>query len=147
MEGKGLTEPAQSLADLILNSPQAVSQSDKFSIETAPDRFFLLHPSACWVDQYIVCDHEVVRADRHQLMRLLDHPKAKLDYAEAAWLFERIKERAPRFCERYIVLTNEYMWDRETSTLIPLPMGVKTTNNKTTRRRLGNERRRSAGGI
>lgn len=139
MEDQGRTEPAQSLADLILGSPQAVSHSDKFSIETAPDRFFLLHPSTCWVDKYIVCDHEVVRADRYQLMRLLDHPKAKLNYAEAAWLFERIKERAPRFCERYIVLTNEYMWDRETSTLIPLPANIKTTNNRKTRERLQND--------
>lgn len=139
MEGKGRTEPAQSLADLIIGSPQAVSQSDKFSIETAPDRFFLLHPSTCWVDQYIVCDHEVVTADQKQLMRLLDHPKATLNYAEAAWLFERIKERAPRFCERYIVLTNEYMWDRETSTLIPLPPNIKTTNNRKTRERLSND--------
>ena len=139
MEDQGRTEPAQSLADLILSSPQAVSQSDNFSIETAPDRFFLLHPSTCWVDQYIVCDHEVVRADRYQLMRLLDHPKATLNYAEAAWLFERIKERAPRFCERYIVLANEYMWDRETSSLVPLPPNIKTTNNRKTRERLNND--------
>jgi len=139
MEDHGRTEPAKSLADLILDSPKAVSHSDSFSIETAPDRFFLLHPSTCMVDQYVVCDHEVVKADRYQLMRLLDHPKAKLDYAEAAWLFERIKERAPRYRERYIVLTNEYMWDRETSTLIPLPMNIKTTNNRKTRERLNND--------
>ena len=139
MEGKGRAEPAQSLADLIIDAPQAVSQGDNFSIETAPDRFFLLHPSTCLVDQYIVCDHEVVRADRYQLMRLLDHPKATLNYAEAAWLFERIKERAPRFSERYIVLTNEYMWDRETASLIPLPPRIKTTNNRKTRERLSND--------
>ncbi len=132
-------EPTQTLADLILSSPQDVSQSDKFSIETAPDRFFLLHPSTCWVDKYIVCDHEVVTDNQKQLIRLLDHPKATLNYAEAAWLFERIKERAPRFCERYIVLTNEYMWDRETSSLIPLPTNIKTTNNRKTRERLQND--------
>lgn len=139
MEDQGRTEPAKSLADLIIDSPKAVSHSDNFSIETAPDRFFLLHPSTCLVDQYVVCDHEVVTADKYQLMRLLDHPRATLNYAEAAWLFERIKERAPRFRERYIVLTNEYMWDRETSTLIPLPQNIKTTNNRKTRERLNND--------
>ena len=140
MEDQGRTEPAQSLADLILNQPQAVSQSDNFSIEAAPDRFFLLHPSTCRVDQYIVCDHEVVTDDRKQLMRLLDHPRANLSYPEAAWLFKRIEERAPRFIERYVVLTNEYMWDRETSSLIPLPKNIKTTNNRKTRERLNNDK-------
>lgn len=139
MGDQGRTEPAKSLADLILSSPQGVLQSDKFSIETAPDRFFLLHPSTCMVDQYVVCDHEVVTINQKQLMRLLDHPKATLNYAEAAWLFERIKERAPRLNERYIVLTNEYMWDRETASLIPLPPNVKTTNNRKTRERLNND--------
>lgn len=136
MGDQGRTGPAKSLADLIISTPQAVSQSDNFSIETAPDRFFLLHPSTCMVDQYVVCDHEVVTINQKQLMRLLDHPKATLNYAEAAWLFERIKERAPRFSERYIVLTNEYMWDRETASIIPLPPNAKTTNNRKTRERL-----------
>lgn len=139
MVDQGRAESAKSLADLVIDAAQGVSQSDNFSIETAPDRFFLLHPSTCMVDQYVVCDHEVVRVDRYQLMRLLDHPKAKLNYAEAAWLFERIKERAPRFSERYIVLTNEYMWDRETASLIPLPPNIKTTNNRKTRERLNND--------
>ena len=139
MGDQGRAESAKSLADLIISTPQAVSQSDNFSIETAPDRFFLLHPSTCLVDQYVVCDHEVVTVNRKQLMRLLDHPKATLNYAEAAWLFERIKERAPRFSERYIVLTNEYMWDRETASLIPLPPNIKTTNNRKTRERLNND--------
>lgn len=139
MGDQGRAEPAKSLADLIISTPQGVSQSDKFSIETAPDRFFLLHPSTCLVDQYVVCDHEVVTDNQKQLMRLLDHPKATLNYAEAAWLFERIKERAPRFSERYIVLTNEYMWDRETASLVPLPPRIKTTNNRKTRERLSND--------
>lgn len=135
-----MEEPAQSLADLILESSQpssqSVSQSDNFSIEAAPDRFFLLHPSTCWVGQYIVCDHEVVVDSPKQLMRLLDHPRARLNYPETAWLFERIKERAPKLNERYIVVSNEYIWDRETARLIPLPARAKTTNNLKTRERL-----------
>lgn len=126
-----------SLADLIIDASQKTSSlSDEFSIETAPDRFFLLNPSTCRVGEHIVCDHEVVKDDQKQLMRLLDHPRAKLSYSEAAWLFARIRERAPALNDRYIMVSNDYIWDREEASLLPVVMGVKTTNNKKTRERL-----------
>lgn len=146
MEDQGRTEPTQSLADLILNQSKAVSQSDNFSIETAPDRFFLLHPSTCRVGEHIICDHEVVCDNPRQLMRLLDHPRASLTYSEAAWLFTRIRERAQALNDRFIVVSNEYVWDREAASLAPIPPGAKTTNNRKTKERL-NEHRRSKEGV
>lgn len=128
---------AESLADKIINAAKNPSSpSDEFTIETAPDRFFLLHPSTCRVGEYVMCDHEVLKNDAKQLMRLLDHPRAHLSYPEASWLFSRIVERAPELNDRYIVVSEEYVWDRETSSLFPLPRGVKTTNNKKTKERL-----------
>lgn len=132
-----MMDVAESLADKIINASQNPSSlSDEYSIETAPDRFFSLHPSTCRIGEYIMCDHEVVRNDAKQLMRLLDHPKASLSYPEASWLFSRIVERAPELNDRYIVVSGEYVWDRETSSLLPLHPGVKTTNNKKTKERL-----------
>lgn len=136
-----------SLADLIIStSEKSPSQSDEFSIETAPDRFFLLHPSTCRIGEHIVCDHEVVHDNPKQLMRLLDHPRARLTYSEAAWLFTRIRERAQALNDRFIVVSNEYVWDREAASLVPIPPGAKTTNNRKTKERL-NEYRRSKEGV
>lgn len=126
-----------SLADLIIDASQkSPSQIDEFSIETAPDRFLSLNPSTCRVGEHIVCNHEVVRDDPKQLMRLLDHPRARLSYSEAAWLFARIRERAPKLNDRYIMVSNDYIWDREEASLLPAAIGVKTTNNKKTKERL-----------
>ena len=70
--------------------------------------------------------------------RILDRnsPRAKLSYSEAAWLFARIRERAPKLNDRYIMVSNDYIWDREEALLLPAAMGVKTTNNKKTKERL-----------
>lgn len=131
-----------SLADLIIDAAEKTPlQSDEFSIETAPDRFFLLNPSTCRVGEHIVCDHEVIYDDTKQLTRLLDHPRARLSYSEAAWLFARIRERAPILNDRYILVSNNYIWDRETATLLLAAPGVKTTNNKKTKERLDGPRR------
>lgn len=135
-----------SLADLIIDGAGATNDIGEFSIETAPNRFFALHPSTCRVGDYIMCDHEVVSDDVRQLIRLLDHPRAKLTYSEAAWLFTRIKERAPALNDRYIVVSNGLVWDRETSSLFSLLPGTKTTNNNKTKERL-NEYRRSTKGV
>ena len=135
-----------SLADAIINASGGhADYSGKLSVEEYPDRFFDLHPSTYKKDGYILCDNQVISADPKLLMRLLDHPMAKLDYAVAYWLFERIKERAPVLNDRFIVVSEEYMWDRQTSQLLTLPPNPKTTNNKTTRRRLEDERRRDEG--
>lgn len=136
-----------SLADLVIGATQKTSSpSDEYSIETAPDRFFLLHPSTCRIGEHIVCDHEVVKDDARQLMRLLDHPRARLSYSEAAWLFARIRERAPALNDRYIVVSEQFVWDRETASLLPMTLGIKTTNNEKTRERL-NEQRGSFEGV
>lgn len=135
-----------SLADAVINaSGSQENYSGKLSVEDYPDRFFDLHPSTCKKDGYILCDNQVISADPKLLMRLLDHPRAKLDSASAYWLFERIKERAPVLDDRFIVVSEHYMWDRWTSQLLLLPSDAKTTNNKTTRRRLEDERRRVEG--
>lgn len=140
-----------SLADEILDATNRaanrVAHIESISVEDYPDRFFELHPSTYMKDGYILCENEVLCPDQKTLMRLLDHPRAKLDYAATCWLFERIKERAPILNDRYIVVSEEFMWDRVESRLIPLPPYPKTTNNKTTRRRLRDEQRRSDDGV
>lgn len=137
-----------SLADKIISASlpeRNESDNEKFVLEEAIDRFFRLNPSTCRVDDYIVCSHEVITDDPKTMVRLLDHPKAKLSFAESAWLFRRIQERAPKLNSRYIVVSNEYIWDREDSALIPIILGVKTTNNETTRRRIYEQRQSDSG--
>ena len=138
----------QSLADHIIDRRGSSQSDEKFSLDSAPDRFFRLHPSTCWVGDHIVCDHEVVAGDTRQLVRLLDHPQARLDYAATAWLFERIKERAPRLNERYIMVSEDFIWDRQGSKLITITVPPKTTNNIKSRKRLEKyDERRSVEGV
>lgn len=127
----------QSLADQIIDAQKTSSQSDEgFSLDSAPDRFFRLHPSTCWVGEHIVCRHEVLTDEPKALMRLLDHPQAKLDYPAAAWLFERIKERAPVLNSRYILVSNEFVWDRDEAKLLPVFVPPKTTNDTKAKERI-----------
>lgn len=130
-----------SLADEIIDAANKseAGRIEDLPIEEYPNRFFEVHPSTYKRDEYIICDNEVLTPDTKLLTRLLDHPLARLNYAKTCWLFERIKEMAPPLNDRFIVVSEQYMWDRVEARLLPRPLRAKTTNNKTTRRRLKNE--------
>lgn len=135
------------LADELLKKPARARQLiDDFSLEDAPDRFFELHPGTYKKNGMIVCENELLMLNVKQLTRLLDHPKAKLDYAEASWLYERIKERTPELNENCIVVSPEYVWVKNKSELIPVSsiQNMLSTNNRTTIERLSEERGNSS---
>lgn len=127
------------LADKIierLNSPSM--QTQEFTVEGAPDIILAKHPSVYKIRGSLYCGHDrMEQGDREQLYALIDDPNASLTRAQTAWVFNRLYESAPEVGDRFMVVSHDYAWDRETASLVPLDdLGeFITSNERTTKER------------
>ena len=109
----------------------------KLTVEDYPARIFRLHPSIFQKDGRVFCGRIHITPNRKLLLSLLDMPDASLSASACEWLFNRIKELAPQIDERYIVISDEYVWDRKTAQMVPIDVfpNLISTNNESTLRR------------
>lgn len=131
------------LADKIierLNSPSM--QTQEFTVEGAPDIILAKHPSIYKIRGTLYCGHDRMgQGDREQLYALIDDPNASLTRAQTAWVFNRLYESAPEIDDRFMVVSRDYAWDRETASLVALDdLGEFITSNERTSKERKNGR-------
>lgn len=123
-----------------LNSPSSLAQ--EFTVEGAPDIILAKHPSIYKIRGTLYCGHDrMEQGDREQLYALIDDPNASLTRAQAAWVFNRLYEYAPDIDDRFMVVSHDYAWDRETASLVALDdLGEFITCNERTSKERKNGR-------
>lgn len=128
---------SSSLADRIIKRGGSVSPYEPFSLEKAPERIMRLHPSIYRFRDNLYHEHSILkRGDVYTLCALIDLPSAKFTKPEAIWVYNRLLEIANKMDERYIVVSQNLVWDREEAKLIPVESfdNMVTTSDATTHR-------------
>lgn len=129
------------LADKIIErkgtGPSSSYSPEPFHLETAPDRILRLHPSIYRFRDNLYHEHSILkRGDVDTLCALIDLPDTRMTKAEAIWVYNRLFDIANKMDERYIVVSQNLVWDREESKLIPVESfnNMVTTSDATTHR-------------
>lgn len=139
-----------SLADQVIHKQnRSKYEGEKFDILNAPDIIMWKHPAIYRWHGWLYHEHNLVRlGDIDYLLHLIDMPDAKITRGNAIWLYNRLVEAAPPLSERYLLVSKNLVWDRNTARLIPIERFGKptTTKDKTTLRlrREEDDRRASA---
>lgn len=77
----------------------------------------------------LFCGHTVLTGDSRTLLQLIDSPNVSINQAQAAWIYNRIKEVAPEFSDRYIKVADGLVWDMEESELVNMD-NIITVNSE-----------------
>lgn len=91
-----------------------------FSVGQAPYILMEKHPSIHRFRGELYCEHEKIKiGDIYRLYELIDMPDASITKPQAIWIYNRVFEMANELDSRYILITDDFVWDTYTSQLIP----------------------------
>lgn len=130
---------SSSLADMIIGGGDTEGvKTSPFVLEQAPERIMSLHPAIYRYRDELYYEHTIIRpGDIDILLRLLDQIDAKLTRPQALWVYNRIYEMARDLSERYVIVSVDLVWDRETTKLINInEFGTMATLSDRTSKRL-----------
>ena len=128
---------AERLIQKLSSAPHIASSTvTKFSVEMAPEIILSRHPAIYRIGSRLYHEHEFVRSgDTELLYRLIDMPDAKLNKAQAIWVYNRLFESAPELSRDCVLVSRDYLWDRRTAQLIHVSdRDFVTSKDKTTLR-------------
>lgn len=94
-------------------------KSDKTRLaEYALFRIRKLHPNIYTLHGRLFCGHEPIICNREELYRLIDYPDLRIDSAQTAWVYNRLKEIAQPANLNLIRVAPNMAWDCEKAELI-----------------------------
>lgn len=86
--------------------------------EYALFRIRKIHKNIYTHNGLLFCGHEPLMGSKDELLKLADSPHISLNAAQAAWVYNRLKEVAQPLDERFIQIAPGVVWDMEKAEIV-----------------------------
>lgn len=140
----------QNLAEkLIANKDKKRSSNDSVvpTVEELPELILANHPAIYTYRGTLYHEHTPIQyRDINKIYQLVDRHDIRLNPPKAIWIYNRLVEIAPPLENRYILVSSQYVWDKDYATLIPVSeFPYLTTQSDATTKRLQQQLQQQGG--
>lgn len=102
-------------------------------------RILKLHRNIYISDGELYCGHTPITGDQSNILMLADSPMVSVNGAQAAWVYNRLKDISPEIDPNRIRVSPNLVWDFEKGDLIEMTDIVTVKDNYDPRKKLQEE--------
>lgn len=127
----------QNLAEKLIANKDKKHPSAVPTMEELPELILENHPAIYVYHNTLFHEHTPIRYnDVNKIYQLVDRHDIRLNAPKAIWIYNRLVEMAPPLEDRYILVSPQYVWDKDSAMLIPVSKFpyLVTQSDKTTKK-------------
>lgn len=127
----------QNLAEKLIANKDKKKLSTVPTVEELPELILANHPAIYTYHNTLYHEHTPIQyKDINKIYQLVDRHDIRLNPPKAIWVYNRLVEIAPPLEDRYILVSPQYVWDKDYAMLIPVSEfpHLTTQSDATTKR-------------